>query len=170
MSVLAADTSGLVSLATAAGQDPDPLTLCLDTYEVLVPEAVVDELQETASHEDSHGHAARSVLDRTDEMTAQSVSLDEEFPLDDGENAAVTLANDGGAELFLCDEFNRLGLIHASLTGSRLVTTPTLLVVFVRKGELAREEALVLFDVISQHRSWEENSYVERARSLLERS
>ena len=43
----------------------------------------------------------------------QSVELDAEFPLDDGENSAVTLANDLDASLFLCDEFNQLGLIHA---------------------------------------------------------
>jgi hypothetical protein len=30
-------------------------------------------------------------------------------------------------ELLLCDEFTQLGLIHASLADTRLVTTPTLL-------------------------------------------
>ena len=45
----------------------------------------------------------------------QSVDFDVEFPLDDGENAAVTLGNNFDAALFLCDEFTQLGLIHASL-------------------------------------------------------
>ena len=45
----------------------------------------------------------------------QSVDFDAEFPLDDGENAAVTLGNNFDAALFLCDEFTQLGLIHASL-------------------------------------------------------
>lgn len=40
----------------------------------------------------------------------------------------------------------------------------------MRKGNLTREEAIMLFDAIGQGRSWEENSYVERARTLLERS
>lgn len=170
MSVLVADTSGLVSLAIAAGPDPDPLTLCFDAYEVLIPEPVVEELEEMSSYDDAHGRAAGNVLDRGDDLTVESVALDEEFPLDDGENAAVSLANDVEAALFLCDEFNRLGLIHASLASTRLVTTPTLLAVFVRRGILSREEALSLFDVISQARSWDENSYAARARSLLESS
>ncbi len=170
MSVLVADTSGLTSLAVAADQAPDPLALCLDTYEVLIPELVVEELTELSSSDDPHGRAAETVLDRSDDLTIESMSLDEKFPLDDSENAAVTLANDVEAALFFCDEFNHLGLIHASLTSPQLVTTPTLLAVFVRKDILSREEALLLFDVIGNARSWDENSYVQRARSLLEHS
>lgn len=169
MSVLVADTSGLVSLAVAAGHDPDPLALCLDTYEVLIPQPVVDELEEISSYDDAHGRGAGSVLARGDDLTVEAITLDEAFPLDDGENAAVALANDVEAALFLCDEFNRLGMIHASLANTRLVTTPTLLAVFVRRDTLSRDEALELFDVISQARSWDENSYAVRARSLLER-
>lgn len=168
MSVLVADTSGLVSLGIAADRDPDPLALCLAAYDVVVPETVVDELREIATYDDAHGRAATAVLDRTDDLTVESVTLDTEFPLDDGENAAVTLANDVEADLFLCDEFNRLGLVHASLVDTRLVTTPTVLSVFVRTDRLGTQEALSLLEVIGDARSWDENSYVQRARSLLE--
>ena len=48
------------------------------------------------------------MLARTSELTIQSVTLDAEFPLDDGENAAVTLAHDVGAALLLRDESNQL--------------------------------------------------------------
>ena len=95
------------------------------------------------------------------------MSLDSDFPLDDGENAAVTLANELDAALLLCDEFNRLGLIHASLADTRLVTTPTLLSVLVRQGQLGSDQALELLDSMSEVRSWKNNSYVQRARSLL---
>lgn len=168
MTVLVADTSGLVSLGVAAGQDPDPLSLCLAAYNVRVPETVVDELRETASYEDQHGEAAQMVLERTDSVTVQSVVLDADFPLDDGENATVTLANDIDAALCLCDEFNRLGLIHASLADTRLVTTPTLLSVLVRTGQVTSAETLAVLEDVSRVRSWDENSYVQRARSLLE--
>lgn len=170
MSVLVADTSSLVSLAVAAGHDPDPLALCLDTYEVLIPEAVVEELEEMSSYDDAHGRAAETVLGQGVDLTVEPVTIDKEFPLDDGENAAVSLANDVEAALFLCDEFNRLGLIHATLASTRLVTTPTLLAVFLRREILSREDALVLLDVIGRARSWDENSYVERARSSIDRS
>ena len=72
------------------------------------------------------------VLNRTAEFETQSVALDATFPLDEGESAAVTLANELDAALLLCDEFTQLSLIHASLADTRLVTTPTLLSVLVR--------------------------------------
>jgi predicted nucleic acid-binding protein len=169
MSRLVADTSGLVSLGIAAGDDPDPLSVCVDRYEVVVPARVVEELRETASYDNAHGRAATAVLDRTESISTRSVALDTDFPLDDGENAAVALANDLDAALLLCDEFNRLGLVHASLADTRLVTTPTLLSVLVRTEALAAVEATAILDAIGDARSWDANSYVERARSLLDR-
>lgn len=168
MSVLVADTSALVSLGIVGTAATDPLALCMDTYEVLVPEIVVDELEEVASYDDAHGRGAQAVLDQVDGLSVRSVALDAGFPLDDGENAAVTLANDADAAMLLCDEFNQLGLIHASLANTRLVTTPTLLSVFVRNGQLDVAAASSSLDVIAEARSWETNQYVDRARSLLD--
>ncbi|MFB6072444.1 MAG: hypothetical protein ABEJ88_05685 [Halobacterium sp.] len=168
MSVLVADASALVSLGVAADATPDPLPASLSRYEVVVPEAVVAELHDVASYDDQHGRAANAVLDRADVFETAAVALDAEFPLDDGENAAVALANDRDADLFLCDEFTYLGLIHASLVDTRLVTTPTLLSVLVRTGHLSSTEARAVLDEISDLRSWETNSYVQRARSLLD--
>jgi predicted nucleic acid-binding protein len=168
MSRLVADASGLVSLGIAAGEDPDPLAICLDRYDVVMPSTVLEELHAIATYEDAHGRSAEAVLDRTPLFSTRSVDLDAEFPLDDGENAAVTLANDVDAALFLCDEFTHLGLIHASLADTRLVTTPTMLSVFVRTGAMAVDDARRLLDDISDARSWSANSYVRRARSMLD--
>lgn len=168
MSTLVADASALVSLGVVADTEPDPLSLCLIQYEVIVPTVVIEELQEIASYDDIHGRAAASVLDRTDTFETRSVELDSEFPLDDGENAAVTLANEFDAALLLCDEFTQLGLIHASLADTRLVTTPTLLSVLVRTEQLTVVAARRLLTEISDARSWSANSYVQRAHSLLE--
>jgi len=168
MSTLVADASALVSLGVVAGGDPDPLALCLARYEVVVPTVVIEELRSIASYDDVHGRAATTVLDRTGALETRAVGLDAEFPLDDGENAAVALANDLDAALFLCDEFTQLGLIHASLADTRLVTTPTLLSVLVRTEQLSVADARRLLGEISDARSWEANSYVQRARSLFE--
>ena len=168
MPTLVADASALVSLGIVADHDPDPLALCYAQYEVVVPMAVVEELQEIASYDDAHGRAASLVLDRIEAIETRPVALDTQFPLDDGENAAVTLANDLNAAFFLCDEFNQLGLIHASLADTRLVTTPTLLSVLVRTEQLSAADARLLLDAISDARSWDTNSYVQRARSLFE--
>ena len=169
MSNLIADASGLVSLGVAADETQDPLTLCLDQYEVIIPKQVFEELEEIASYDDIHGQAASTVLDQSHDFEARSVELDANFPLDDGENAAITLANDLDAELFLCDEFNQLGLIHASLANTRLVTTPTLLSIFVQTDQLTADEARMHLDAITDARSWDENSYVQRSRSLLKK-
>jgi predicted nucleic acid-binding protein len=170
MPTLVADASALVSLGIVADDGPDLLGLCYAQYEVVVPTPVVEELREIASYDDVHGRGATTVLDRTGAFETRSVALDTEFPLDDGENAAVTLANDIDAALLLCDEFNQLGLIHASLADTRLVTTPTLLSVLVRTDQLSAGDARQLLDAISDARSWSANSYVQRARSLLAES
>ena len=168
MSTLVADTSALVSLGIVADTEPDPLSLSLARYEVIVPTVVIEELREIASYDDIHGRAAATVLDRTEAFETRSVDLDSEFPLDDGENAAVAIANELDAALLLCDEFNQLGLIHASLVDTRLVTTPTLLSVLVRTEQLTVAAARRFLEEISDARSWSANSYVQRAHSLLE--
>jgi len=167
MSILVADTSGLVSLGVVAGGSPDPLSMCLTRYDVVIPTAVIDELREIAAYEDAHGRAAERILDRTDSVTIESVALDDDFPLDAGENAAVSLANEIDASILLCDEFTQIGILHASLVDTRLITTPTLLSVLVRTDTLSPDEARTLLTEISEERSWSANSYVQRARSLL---
>lgn len=168
MGLVVADTSALVSLGTVADFDPDLLGMLLTDHQVAVPELVVSELRETAAYDDRAADAARSVLDRTSALEIQETTLDEDFPLDDGENAAVTLANDRSATQILCDEFNRLALVHASLADTRLVTTPTLLTAFVRNERLTITEAGELLEAMSEARSWDSNSYVTRAEAVLE--
>jgi len=170
MSKLVADASALVSLGIVAGNTPDPFAMCLARYDVTVPTTVIEELREIASYDDIHGRGATTILDRTDDFETRSVALDADFPLDDGENAASTLANEIDAALFLCDEFNQLGLIHASLADTRLVTTPTLLSILVQTEHLSGSDARTLLEQISEARSWDENSYVARARSLLQKT
>ena len=53
----------------------------------------------------------RAVLHGPFWIDVREVDLDTTFPLDDGENAIVTLANEAAAAMFLCDEFNALGIL-----------------------------------------------------------
>ena len=168
MTELVADTSALVSLGIVDDHEPSPLRLLEDAYDLFVPRAVCRELEEIASYDDEHGHAATGVLERVTEAQLHAVALDETFPLDEGENAAVTLANERRSDVLLCDEFNSLGLIHASLADTRLVTTPTLLSSFTRRGMLSSHDAVSILDSISAARSWNGNTYVDRARARLE--
>ncbi|WP_135827823.1 hypothetical protein [Halorussus halobius] len=160
-----ADTSALVSLGCST--DPPVVDTLRSEYELCVPEVVVAELEEVAAYDDEHARAARRVLERKHEMETARVSLDSEFPLDDGENAAVTLANERGAGMFLCDEFDKIGLIHASLDDVQLVTTPKFLLVLEAKDLLAPSEVTSLLDEIGDVRSRDGNGYVERLRDRL---
>jgi len=168
MGLIVADTSALVSLGTVTDASPSPLDYLLDSHNVVIPERVVDELTETASYDDTSGEAAQSILDRRSAFEVCSVELDETFPLDDGENAAVTLANEINAVQLLCDEFNRLALIHASLAETRLVTTPIVLTALVRNDAISPDAADKFLAEMSDARSWSSNSYVERAKATLQ--
>src|SRR6056297_1394327 len=165
---IVADTSALVSLGTAADATINPLDILLESHKLLLPKHVLEELAETASYDDASGEAAQAVLDRKNAFDFRPVELDETFPLDDGENAAVTLANEVNAVQLLCDEFNRLAVIHASLVDTRLVTTPILLTALVRNDVLSPDSAQRLLERMSEARSWSANSYVARARATLQ--
>ncbi|SEH39165.1 hypothetical protein SAMN05192561_101468 [Halopenitus malekzadehii] len=167
MVLLVADTSALVTLGTVATHERNPLDIILDAHRVIVPDRVLAELEETASYDDQSGTAARAVLDRRTTFRVRTAALDADFPLDDGENAAVSLANDLGATQFLCDEFNRLALIHASLADTRLVTTPTLVTILVRNEFLSSNDAQALVSEMSDARSWDTNTYVAQATRTL---
>lgn len=169
MATLVADTSSLVSLGAAENLDLSLLAILLRNYDVYVPTTVIRELDETASYDDPHGDAAGSVLENRNLLGVRDAEIDASFPLDGGENAAVSLANELEADLFLCDEFNALPLIHASLRDTRLLTTPSLLRVLEKKDLLTRNDALTCLDEIREMRSWEGNSYVERVRQTLQK-
>jgi rRNA-processing protein FCF1 len=165
---LVADTSGLVSIASTATARQKLLPLLLDSYEVTVPQQVIDELGTIGGYEDEHATAASTVLDNEACLTVASIDLDATFPLDDGENAVVQLANRLDAPFCYCDEYNQLSLIHASLSETQLVTTPRLLKGFVARGLISNDTADELLDGIATVRSWGGNAYVQQATQLFE--
>lgn len=170
MALVVADTSALVSLGTVVDHETNPLDILLETHEVVIPDRVVSELRETAAYEDRSGTAAAEVLETLSGITVQAIGTLEESPLDAGEHAAVTLANELDATQLICDEFNRLALIHASLANTRLLTTPTLLIAFVHIEALSVSEAKVLLDELRDARSWGTNTYVVQAARTLQRA
>lgn len=165
---LVAATSSLVSLAATSEARQLALPLFFDGYDVSLPRQVIDELEGIAQYEDDHADAARAVLDEQDRFEIHDVEPDPEFPLDDGENAAVQLTTETDAAFFYCDEYNQLALIHASLSDSQFVTTPRILDAFVAHSDLSNSEARDLFEGISQVRSWDGNAYAQQAARLFD--
>ncbi|PSP38855.1 hypothetical protein BRC71_05175 [Halobacteriales archaeon QH_7_65_31] len=135
--MLVADTSALVSLAiTDSGT---PIRLLFQEYDIRLPPAVVAELEDIATYDDTHADAAARVLAQLGDEHVEAPDERPDYPLDDGETAAITLANETNAAVFLCDEYRELSTIHAVLSESRLVTTPKLIEAFTRRdvpGEL----------------------------------
>lgn len=165
---LVADTSALVSLAATSDSRRIAFPLLLEGYDVAVPQQTIEELENVARYEDDHGKAAQAVLSEQDRIVVHEIELDTEFPLDDGENAAVQLTKEISADFFYCDEYNQLALIHASLFEPQLVTTPRVLKALVVHGGLTQSDAKTLLDEISKVRSWGNNSYVQQAEQLFD--
>lgn len=156
--VLVADTSALVSLAIAS--DDGPILLLFTEYEVRIPPAVRRELQDIAAYEDAHADAAIRVLDLITEPHRQSPTSPPDSPLDAGETAAIALANELNATVFLCDEYSELATVHALLSESRLMTIPKMIEALVRRGVLSPAAARAALSEMVTERSWRNNAYV----------
>lgn len=156
--VLVADTSALVSLGTAT--DDGPIRLLFEEYDVRVPPAVVDELEDIAGHDDVHADAATRALDRITDGQIREPTGNPDYPLDDGEVAAIELANQLGAEAFLCDEYGELSTVHALLAETRLLTTPKMIETFVLRNVPSPNEARTVLTEMVAERSWRNNAYV----------
>jgi len=50
---------------------------------------------------------------------------------------------------------------HATLRGPRLVSAPRLICEYARNGHMSNDEARLLIDAISPHRSWKTSPYVD---------
>ncbi|WP_255191864.1 hypothetical protein [Natronobeatus ordinarius] len=179
-----ADTSALVSLGVPRADDrydtdtsPDPLQYLLTSCDVVVPPEVVSELRDVAQYHDIHGAAARNVLaarayyavedpyDRSETPDSRPA-----FGLDDGETDGIVLANALEADGFLTDEFGgtNFALVHAVLTGPRIVPTPRLICDYARGGHMSHDAARTLIESIAPHRSGENSPYVAQLLDVLE--
>lgn len=184
MRTAVADTSALISLGIPGADatchtppNPDPLQFLLTTCRVSVPAQVEEELKTTAQYEDVHGVAAANVLAarahyHVDDPLRRSDTPNElpTLGLDSGETAGIVLANAWSVDGFLTDEFagTNFLLIHAALTGPRLVPTPRLVCDFARAGHMSDGSARQLLSVMGRHRDWSGNAYVQQLVQTLE--
>jgi predicted nucleic acid-binding protein len=170
MTLLVADTSSLVSLGCTEHYDSSALSLLFDGFDVVVPQAVADEIETLASYDHDHRQPAQAVDNALDTArTAPQVDISESVPpLDLGERAAIELANDEQTQYLLCDEFTNLTLIASALDETELLTTPALITAFVDAGVFAKVDAQTQLSEVAAMRSWDNNSYYQRARRVLD--
>ncbi|WP_312911749.1 hypothetical protein [Natronosalvus caseinilyticus] len=179
-----ADTSALVSLGVPradagydSGTNPDALQYLLTSCTVSVPPEVVSELRDIAQYQDIHGAAASNVLAAQNHYTVEDPYQRAETPdsrptfgLDDGETDGIVLANALSVDGFLTDEFGgtNFALVHAALTGPRIIPTPRLITEYARAGHMTHQEARALITVIGPHRSWDNSPYVTQLLQQLD--
>lgn len=178
-----ADTSALVSLGVPYADpeydtdaSPDPLQYLLTSCDVTVPPEVVSELRDVAQYKDVHGAAATNALAASGHYEVVNPHELADAPdsrptigLDDGETDGIVLANALGVDGFLTDEFGgtNFALVHAALSGPRIVPTPRLLRDYARAGHLTEAEARTLVETIGAHRSRDDSPYVTRLLGQL---
>lgn len=162
--MLVADTSALISLATA-----DALDAALREFEVHVTETVLEELAETAEYDDSHGRAARVVLDHRADLTVRAtedVRLDSSR-VDDGEASCAALARDVDADFLVTDDLRALPELQA-VTDARVAISPIVLKALVKRGVLSHADARTRLESLAEDRDWLGAPIYRRAQNLFD--
>lgn len=162
--MIVADTSALVSLATAGLTD-----VVLSEFDVHTSETVVAELEATAEYDDPHGAAAGRVLDALDRIEVHDVGDEppESSRIDAGEGSAVVLARESGAQFLLTDDLRALPELQ-SLVDAEVAISPIVLRALVDRGVLDEDEAVARLDRLADRRDWLGAPIYRRARRLFE--
>lgn len=162
--MLVADTSALVSLATAGA-----LETVLKVHDVHTAGVVVTELEETAGYPDVHGGAARVALRRRDRLTVHEdvAPAVESTRIDRGEGACAALGARLDATFLLTGDLRALPELQAAVD-ARVAISPIVLRSLVDRGRLDREMALAKLDALAESRDWLGAPIYRRAERLFE--
>lgn len=175
-----ADTSALLSLGVGAQKAqnnpfPNPLDCLVQARDVVIPPAVEKETTDAAYYTppDITAHGANDVLHHISkgDITVESItaSLQGSPSLDKGERHAIKLANDEGADEFVCDETNptNTAVISQALTDpDSLLSSMELVIKFiVVDGLITKSEGEDMLRTIAPHRSWSNNAHFQKVMS-----
>jgi predicted nucleic acid-binding protein len=162
--MIVVDTSALISLATA-----DTLDRFLAEFEVHTTETVVDELENTAEYDDSHGDAAETVLANLDWVTTHAVNGDlESSRIDQGEGSCALLTDEIDADFLITDDLRALPELQ-TVADSRVAISPIVLKALVKRDVLEQDEALANLDELAERRDWLGAPIYRRAQNLFDR-
>lgn len=160
--MIVADTSALISLAVA-----DTLDLFLTEFEVHTTETVVDELENSAEYDDSHGDAAETVFANLDWVTTHAVNGDlGSSRIDQGEGSCALLTTEIDAEFLITDDLRALPELQ-TVADSRVAISPIVLKALVQRDVLEQEDALAKLDGLAERRDWLGAPIYRRAQNLF---
>jgi len=161
--MIVADTSALISLTSI-----ELLDTVFTKYDVHATEHVVEELEDTSEYDDSHGKAAKTVLDSLGRISIHKV--EGEFTssrIDTGEGSCALLTRELGAEFLLTDDLRALPELQ-TVADAQVAISPIVLKALVKRNVLDQEEALEKLDELAENRDWLGAPIYWRAQTLFE--
>ncbi|WP_058992397.1 hypothetical protein [Haloarcula sp. CBA1127] len=161
--MIVADTAALISLASV-----DLFDTLLTEFEVATTETVIDELDATSDYDDTHGRAAQTVLDSTEQFTVRDVDGTlSSSRIDEGEGSCALLCNDLDAAFLITDDFRALPELQTAVD-AQVAISPIVLKALVTRQVLDRQTALEKLDHLAEQRSWLGQPIYRRAQNLFE--
>lgn len=162
--MIVVDTSSLITLATA-----DILHVVVEEYDIHTTETVIEELEETAEFDDTHGAAAETVLEQRDRFTVHQAD-DRSFQssrIDKGEGSCALLTRDVDVDFLITDDLRALPELQP-ITDATVAISPILLKALVQRDILEREEGLEKFKQVAADRDWLGTPIYRRAQQLFD--
>jgi len=144
--MIVADTSALITLAST-----DVLKLVLEEFDVHTSKLVIEELEDTAEYNDSHGKAANRVLKHRDRFTLHEASQTEfqSSRVDQGEGSCADLARKHEADFLITDDLRALPELQ-TLSNTQVAISPIVLKALVTGDVLDKEKALEKLDQLAE--------------------
>lgn len=161
--MIVADTSALISIASI-----DLIDVFLAEFSVHTTETVIEELEDTAEYNDTHGDAAAHVLDNLSQIDTHQ--LNEGFTssrVDQGEGGCALLTSEVDAEFLITDDLRALPELQ-TITDAQVAISPIVLRALVKRDVLEQTEALEKLDELAEQRDWLGAPIYRRAQSLFE--
>lgn len=169
---IVADTSALMSLC--AGEILDK---SLAISNIIIPPEVRKELLEISAFDDPQGSYAKNVLliinqgkislnqirrnQRVEKM------VEENSRIDIGEAAVIALAEEGGIDVVITDDFEAYPQMQKIFAGKVYLST-YLIAGLVVAGIISKDEARICFDKIARRRTWLNAKIYAQAKKYID--
>lgn len=162
--MIVADTSALVSLATA-----NTLEHVLDEFDVHTTATVVAELEDTAAYDDAHAQGADHVLQQLDGITVHEVDDIgvQSSRIDEGEASCLALEDELDPSFLLTDDLRALPELQ-TLTDAQVAISPIVLKALVKRTVFTDSEAKERLDRLAETRDWLGAPIYRRAQALFD--
>lgn len=162
--MIIADTGALLSLSTV-----EILDTVLEQFQVHTTREVIQELEQTEQGDDELATAASVVIEKREKLEIHRVKSRrfQSSRVDAGEASCAALTREIEAEFLLTDDLHAIGELRRT-SSARVVITPVVLKALVKRGELDRQRAGELVDMLAEKRGWLGTPIYSRAKSQLD--